>query len=1011
MYKFAINRPITILMAMLGFIIFGVMSYRSMPVNLFPDIDFPAVTIQTVYSGADALSVESKVTDLIEEAVSSIDGLETLTSNSYEGLSVVVALFDLDKSITEATNDVRDKIGGLRLPTDANAPIVKKIGSGGSVIKLFIATEAKTQKELMNFADVKIKPLLQKIQGVGEVGIIGFRESSIRISVNPNVLSRHNLTMSELRGIISSENYRASAGKLINEREEITLKARGDALSIEELENLIIQPGLRLKDIATVEDGLSDEKSYSKLNQKQGITLEVKKITGSNTLSIVKEVKETIPRLEKLAGDDYELKILQDESEKILISVNQVKFDLIYGAILAVLIVFFFLRNFTATLLSAIAIPVSILGTFAILDYLGYDLNKLSLIGLTLAIGVFIDDAIVVIENITKKMEQGLDKVQATIEGTKEIAFSVMGISAMLLAVFIPVGFMSGIIGRMFNSFAITVASGVAISYLVAIMLIPAFGAILLSPKESKFFVLTEPLFVAVEKSYKWMLGHLIEYKFISILATVGIVVFSVSFGSNMRVDFVPMQDSSEYQVVMKGEIGTSLPAMKNKIEPVLQIIQEDENTLYTVSTIGYTSANEAHKAKIYIKMKPVEQRELSQAQIVNEMRETLSQATSLGIIVEEVPIFATGQSNAPVQIILTGDSLAGFNAVSQKVMDHLATIDGVVDIDRDYEDGKPEYTVSILRENAKEQGVSSQAIANALSSAFASDVKISNFEKHGRQYDITLRFEDEYRKNIQDISTIMVKNKQGNLVSLDGLVRVEKSNGVTSVSRIDRQRKVLVTAHRTDEVGLNAIIANLEENLPTLLPEGYEYRFTGEAERLKETGEAFLAAVLLAVVLIYLILASLYESIIQPIIIMMAMPLSFVGVVVALSLAGMNFSLFVMIGLILLLGMVGKNSVLVVDFANQAIKDGKEVKEALILAGEKRLRPILMTTFAMIAAMLPLAFGKGAGYESNAPMAMAVIGGIISSTLLALIVIPVIYRILYPLDAWLRKFYEKKKI
>ena len=1010
MYKFAINRPITILMIMLSFVIFGIMSYKSMPVNLYPNIDFPAITIQTVYGGADPLSVESKVTDLIEEAVGSIEGLDTLTSSSYEGFSLVVAMFDLDKSLTEALNDVKDKIGGLNLPINAQLPVVKKIGLSGSVIKVFLSTKNKTTKELMQFADVKIKSKLQKISGVGEVGIVGFRENEIRILVDPSVLTKYNLSVTELEGIIASENYRSSAGKLINDTQEITLKARGDATSISELENLIIKSGVRLKDIATIKDGLGDEKSYSQINGEAGVTLEVKKISGFNTLSIIEDVKKIIPNLKQLAGDDYSLELFQDESEEILASINQVQFDLIYGAILAVLIVFVFLRNLTATILAAIAIPVSISGTFAILDFLGYDLNTISFIGLTLSIGVFVDDAIVVIENIMKKMELGLDKVQATVQGVKEIAFSVMGISAMLLSVFIPIGFMSGMIGQFFNSFAVTVASGVAISYLVAIMLIPALGAIVLSKKESKLFTLTEPLFVSVEKGYRFILIYLIRYKFLTILGVVGIIVFAISMSKDMSMDFMPMQDDSQYQVSIKAKPGTSLNEMKKKVEPLASFIENYEHTVSTIVFIGNTSANEAHKARVYVKIKPVEQRNMSQAQIVQYMREQLKSHTDLTFAVEEVSLFSEG-SDAPIQLIITGDDVDGLNAASLEVVNYLKTIQGVINVDKDYEDGKLEYTITVLREKAKEQGVSSVAIANVLSGAFSSDIKISDFERNGRQYGITLRFQDSHRSSLKDISTIMVKNSYGNLVPLEGLIHIKESNGIISVNRTNKERTVLITANKTEALALSDIVTIIEEGLPAIMPKGYKFKFTGDAESLEETADAFLAAVLLIVVLLYLILAALYESIIQPIIIMIAMPLSFVGVVVALSLAGMNFSLFVMIGLILLLGMVGKNSVLVVDFANQAIKGGKSVEEALLLAGEKRLRPILMTTFAIIGAMVPLALSKGFGHESNAPMAIAIIGGIVSSTILALIVIPAIYRVMYPLDAWLRKFYEKEHI
>jgi len=1009
MYKFAINRPITVLMMVLTLIIFGLMSYKKMPVNLFPNIDFPVVTVQTIYAGADPLTVESKVTDLIEEAVSGIDGIDKITSSSVEGMSVVIIQFDLERDITEATNDVRDKIGAINLPDDVETPAVKKIDTGGSVINLFVSSKKGHAHDLMLLADEKLKPQLQRIRGVGDVNIVGFRDREIRIFVNPDNLNKYGISVSQLQGVISSENVRLSAGKLINDKQEIIVKSRGDATSMEELRNLVIKEGVRLRDIARVEDGLSDAKSYSSINGEEGVMLEVKKISGENALDIIADVKKVMPHLEKIAGKDYNLKLIQDSSDKILINLDQVKFDLVYGAILAVIIVFMFLRSFQATILSAIAIPISIIGTFWVMDVMGYDLNKLSLIGLTLAIGIFIDDAIVVIENITKKLEHGMSRLDATIEGVKEIGFSIMGISMMLLAVFIPIAFMDGIVGKFFNSFAMTVASGVIISFFVAILVIPAIAARIVSDKHSRFYYFTEAIFVAIEKLYGKILSILVRHKFLTIVGVIIGMFILLPIGSKVGMDFVPMQDNSEYQVIVKAPVGTSVEEMKRKVAPFVEVIKNDENTVDYVTSIGYTDSKESHKAKIYVKLKPVKERTLGQAAIVEKIRGSFKDTKGLLVLVEEVPPFSTGEANAPIQIVITGDTLEGLDKASQKVMKYMASIDGVVDIDRDFESGKPEIKISILRENAKAQGVSSNDIAVSLNAAFSSDVKISNFEDKGREYDITLRFEDKYRKSIEDIKKMMITNSKGELIPLESLVKIEEGSSVASVNRYDRMRKVLVTALKREDKPLDAIVKELDANLPKILPEEYEYRFTGEIERMAETGAAFGAALGLAIILIYLVLASLYESIIQPIIIMISMPLSFTGVTVALGLAGMNYSLFVMIGIILLMGMVGKNGVLVVDFANEAVKNGKSVQDAIVEAGQKRLRPILMTTFAMIGAMVPLAFGTGAGHEGNAPMALAIIGGLVSSTFLTLIVIPAIYRIFYPMDRWLRKYYEKE--
>jgi HAE1 family hydrophobic/amphiphilic exporter-1 len=1009
MYKFAINRPITTLMGVLTFIVFGLMSYKTMPVNLFPNVDFPVVTIQTAYDGADASTVETKVTDKLEEAVSGIDGIDKLMSTSYEGFSVVTIQFELFKDLDEATNDVRDKIGGVVLPNEVEKPIVKKLGTGGGVINLFIATKTGDTTALMRLADEKIKPKLQRIQGVGEVDIIGYQDREIRIFADPFLLNKYALTTLDLQQIVASQNVKQGAGKLINNSQEIILKAKSDASTVEELKNILIKPGVKLKDIATVKDGLSDATSFSSYNGNQGVMLEVKKISGENVLNIIKAVKEIMPKLTQISGDDYDMQLLQDQSDKIMVNINNVTFDLIYGSILAIIIVFFFLRNVTATLVSALAIPTSIIGTFAIIDWMGYDLNKLTLIGLTLAIGIFIDDAIVVIENITKKMEEGMKPFEASFEGIKEVSFSILAISAVLLAVFVPVAFMDGIVGMFFNSFAMTVAAGIFLSYLVAVMFIPTVGARVLSAKQSKFFHLTEPLFVGIDKAYVWLLKPLIRFKSLTILATVGLLV--ASFSLKVGMEFIPMEDNSEFQVFIKAPVGTNIANMKQTVNPLLKQIEEDELVEYSVLSIGYNSANEIHKAKIYAKLKPVAQRMgISQEEIVQKYRDKFKSIKDMVITVEDLPPFDTGASNAPIQIVVTGDDLDVLEKTTTQLMAFLENTKGAVSIDRDYESGKPEIQINILRDNAQRAGVSANEIAGILGSAYSSDRAISYYEEKGRQFDITLRFDDAYRKSIEDIKKLQVRSGNGEFVSLEGLVKFEQTSSIASINRFDRERKVMVTSGLFGE-SLNVVMVKIEEQMKEILPAGYSYRFTGDVENMQDTNKAFAGAILLAVILIYLILAALYESLIQPLIIMVSMPLSFTGVMVALYLTGNDFSLFVMIGIILLLGMVGKNAILVVDFANKAVKEGKSVDEALLEAGEKRLRPILMTTFAMIGAMLPLAFGGGAGSESNAPMALAIIGGLVSSTILTLLVVPSIYKFMYPLDRWLRKFYEKGEV
>ena len=1012
MYKLAINRPIMTLMYAITLVIFGYMSFKSMPSALFPNIDFPIVSIKTVYPGVESSTVESQVTDKIEEAISRIGGIDSITSTSADGISIVTVKFFLERNIDEATNDVRDKVSAVRLPANAKTPLVSKLDIGGApIINIFLTAQKANLKSLMVFADEQVKPTIQKINGVGAVKIIGYRDREIKIYPDIHLLNKFNLTIRELNEIIKAENLKLGGGKLITQTQEFTLKVKSDAQSVEALKNIIIKDDIKLKDVAKVEDALSDAQSYSSYNGTAGVMLEVQKISGTNTIQIVNRVKEAIPSLQKLAGEEYGIQLLQDTTPYIIHSLEDVQFDLIYGAFLAIIIVFVFLRNYTITFVSALSIPSSIMGTFALMDYMGFDLNKMTLIGLTLAIGIIIDDAIVVIENIYKKLESGMDKFQASYEGTKEMAFAILAISAMLLAVFIPVSFMSGIVGKFFESFAMTVGFAVIISYTIALSFIPSFSARILHKKQSWFYALTEPFFVALEKSYVWVLKIVLRFKILTFVLVIVLFVGSLSLFPKIGMDFIPKEDKSEFEVKLKADAGISLAQMIKASKEVEQFIQHNKYVDYTTLSVGYTTSKEKQKALIYVKLIDRSKRKINQEQIIQNLRGALKPfKDKLFITVAAIPAIKGAGVSVPYQIVLKSDSFEDLKHATHNLTDYLAKKKGFMDIDTNLDEGKPEYDVLIKRESANRLGITALQIASALNIAFSSDLEISYFEDRGKQYNITLRLSDQERSSIEDIKEIQLRAENGQLVYLDGLVDFQKTKSLATIYHFDRQRQVTIYA---DLFGLDlgGALAYTEKEITHLLPPSVSYRFTGFAEEMGKTAKAFADAILLSMILMFIILAILYESLIQPLIIMIALPLSIIGVMLALYLSGLQFSLFVMIGFMLLMGMVGKNAVLLVDFANEAVARGKSSDEALIEAGEKRLRPILMTTIAMIFAMLPLALGTGLGSEVKAPMSIAIIGGLLSSMILTLLVVPAIYKMISPLDRWLRKFYEVGRV
>ena len=997
-------------MYIITLVIFGYMSFKTMPSSLFPNVDFPMVTVQTSYPGAESSTIESQVTDKIEEAISRIGGVDSITSTSSEGMSVVMVKFFLERQISEATNDVRDKVSAVILPRNAKTPLVSKLDIGGaSVINIFLRSKDNNVKNLMLFADEKVKPRLQKINGVGGVNIVGYKDREIKIFPDPKLLNKFNISVRELNSIISSENVKIGGGKLISKSKEFILKTKADALSVEELKNIKIKDHLKLKDIARVEDTLSDASSYASYNGVEGVMLEVQKISGTNTIDIVHKVKASVASLKALTDDKYNIDLLNDTSPYIISSLEHVAFDLIYGSFLAVIIIFVFLRNITITLVSALSIPSSIYGTFALMDYMGFDLNKMTLIGLTLAIGIIIDDAIVVIENIYKKMESGMQKYEAAYEGTKEMAFTILAISAMLLAVFIPVSFMSGIVGKFFESFAMTVGFAVIISYTVALSFIPSLSARTLKKKESKFYNITEPFFKFVEKKYDSILKFVLGFKLATIILIFAIFFWSLSLFPKIGMDFIPKEDKAEFEVKIKADASVSLEEMIKKSKVIEKLLREDKDVMYTTLSVGYNTAQEKHKSLIYVKLSEKAQRTQNQEELIQGFREKFkSYQTDMFITAAAIPDIKGTGVTVPYQIVLKSDSFEDLKVSSTKLIEHLKKKKGFVDVDTNLDDGKPQIDINIIRGSANRVGISASQIAQAIATAFSSDLEISYLEEDGKQYNITLRFNDKNRVGIEDIKKMQLRDMHGELVYLDGLVKFSQSKALATINHFDRQRQVTVTS---DLFGLDlgGAVNYTRESIDELLLDGVSYRFTGFAEEMEKTGAAFVSAIGLSVILMFIILAILYESLIQPVIIMMALPLSIIGVMLALYLSGYQFSLFVMIGFMLLMGMVGKNAVLLVDFANEAMDKGKNLDEALLEAGEKRLRPILMTTIAMVFAMIPLALGDGAGSETKAPMAISVIGGLLSSMVLTLLIVPVLYKLVNPLDRWLRKFYENK--
>ncbi len=1009
MHKIAVLRPITTIMFSLALIFFGLVERGGMPSALYPNVDFPIVIVTTTYKGANADIVESKVSDKIEEAVSGISGLDTLSSDSSKGISVVVAQFKLSKDLDEAVNDVRDKVSSIQLPTEVDKPSVDKYSITSSpVITLFLA--GSDTKKVMKHADEILKPRLQRIEGVGGVNLAGLRKKQILITPDPALLAKYSLTMSDLTGIIRAQNIRMDGGKTVDSAHEAQILIDNDSKTVEALSALRIREGLSLGDVATVSDTLAEERSFASLNGRSGVLLMIKKMTGANDIAIADAVRTQLPALSALEPT-MNLTPLQDTTGYIRDTLRGVQFDLVLGSILASLVIFLFLRNFTLTLIAAISLPVSIFGVFAIMGWSGQTFNLLTLTALTLAIGIIIDDAIVVIENIFKRLEAGRDRINAAIEGVNEIIFSIVAISAMLLAVFVPVAKMSGIVGRFFTSFGVTIIAAIGVSFVIAITLIPMIASQIAKGEHSRFYHKTEPFFVRMEERYRSLIHSVLKYKKVTLFSALGIFIVSIILSGTLGMVFMPKEDKSQFDITLKTPVGTSVGGMKQLSLDAQRLIGKMGEVEYCTLYVGRGNDQKAHEAALYVRLKPIKERTRSQGEVMKETRTMLASLKGFTMTsVTEVNDIGGYEINTPYQVIIKAQNMDDAEASAVKLMKLLKGIDGTTDVQSNIQSKAPQLTITVLTQNATRLGVNVDEIARTIASAYSGDGTITFIRERGKEYDVVMRLDDTKRENIEALNSLNVRTSSGITVPLTAVVSITQSFAPTTIKRFDRLKKVIVGSDITKALPLDKLVELVNERQNEWLGKGVAYELDGDAKHMQESNEAFGVAIGAALVMIYLILAALYESPLQPLIIMSALPLSFTGAFIGLWAAGMNMSLFSMMGLMLLLGLVGKNSTLVVDAANRLYHSGTELDEAIIEAGVSRLRPILMTTTAMTFGMLPLALSVGEGSGVKGPMGVAVICGLLLSTLTSLLVVPALYKILAPLDSKIRKLYTIKK-
>ncbi len=1018
----SIKRPVFATMALLALVVLGLVSYPSIGVDLFPKIEFPIVNITTTLKGASPDIMDIDVTDQIEGAVNTINGVKSIISSSTDGTSVVTVEFVLERNIELAAQDVREKISAIRriLPRDVDDPVVSKVDPDASPIMWFGLSGEKSVRELSMYADEVLKEQFQKINGVGSVLLSGLRLRQARIWLERDKLNAYGITAHDLMNALARENVELPGGRIESETKEYTVKIKGEFATIQDFNDLIISyykgSPVRLRDIGRAEDAMAEKRSVVRFNGLPAVGLGIQKQSGTNTVETINLIKKEIVNIKKNLPPGITLETSFDQSDFINRSIKEVQTHMIYGGLLAILIVFIFLKDWRTTLISALALPTSVIATFSLMNVFGFTFNNMTMLALSLSIGILIDDAIIVLENIHRHLEKGLPPKEAASFATAEIGLAVLATTLAIVAIFLPVAFMKGIIGMFFLQFALTIVFAVTVSLFVSFTLTPMLASRYLKRhgsgsggniKHSRLSLWFDKGYRKVEDIYRGLLKIALNHRaFVLIIAAI-IFVFSLYITKFIGKELVPSEDQSRFMVSLKAPIDYSVDEVDKLFAKAEQIIR----TTPEVKTCFYAQGlmtGQVNRGLMFITLKPRAEREKTQQQIMAETRKRFKDIAGLEGSAEDISLIGGGVRSVPIQYSVRGSDLKAVELYTKQIVSEFSKLPGIVDVDTSMETGKPEVRVYIDRDKAADLGVDVATVAEAANFLIGGEVDVTKFkdEIKGRRYDVRARLVPEDRAAPDDIGRLYVRAKDGRLVEISNIIRIQQGGGSGVINRVDRQRAVTVFAN-LEKKPLGEAKQELDSIAEKILPPGYTGIHKGMADVMGESFYYLFIAMALGIILAYMILASQFESFIHPVTVLLAMPFSFIGAFGALLLTGKTLNLFSFIGLILLMGLVKKNAILLVDYTNTLRSRGMERREALLEAGPVRLRPILMTTFAIVFGMLPIALGLGEGAETRSPMAIATIGGLLTSLFLTLIVVPVAYDVF---DVLQGKFRRKSK-
>jgi HAE1 family hydrophobic/amphiphilic exporter-1 len=989
-------------MASAVFVLFGVVAYNRIGVDRFPRVEFPVISVTTVLPGANPDVVDASVTNIVETAVNSVPGIDIIQSRSSPGVSTVVLTFDLSKDIDVAFSEVQAKVNQVlrQLPDDADPPVVLKVEVGASAVMWLSLQGDRTTQQLNQYARQVVKKRLETVDGVGQVLIGGERRRTIRVNVDLDRMAALGVTAQDIRDAFRTEHVQLPGGFLVSGPNENLIKLDLEFHSPEALEQLIVRYAdgapIRLRDIGRVEDALADDRSILRFNGEPAVGIGIVKVSNYNTVQLVDDVRrrletDIIPQLP--AG--LRLSVSSDDSAPIRKIVASLEDHLVEGTILAAFVVWFFLRNFRSTLIVSTAIPVSLLGAIAAMYFLGLTFNQMSLLGLLLLIGVVVDDAIVVLENVYRRRQESpeLDRFTAAIEGTQQVGFAVIAASLTLVSIFGSVLFLEGILARFFQSFAVVVTVGVLVSLFVSLTLTPMLCSrfLELSEKHGRVYRFLDRLLDGLDRGYCRALDWTLSHRGKVLLATLVVVLSSGFFFARVAKDFIPDEDDARFVVNFRAPLGTSRVAMEELVEEIDRTIRAHEEVKTAFIGIGFGGTGQVNTGMAYVTMVPRDERHVSQTEFIQTVQAELSRIPGV-LAFAAAPSPVGGMRGEMLQFSIVGPDLDSIARLSNELMKRLNALPGFGRIDLDLQLDLPQIRLDVDRVRAADVGLSSADVAYAVN-MLAGGVDIAKYNDDpgdGDRYDIRVKAADGEISSADDLRRIFLRTPQGQMVRLDTVAHAVDIVGPAVINRFALQYSA--NFYINPSIPLGAAVEQVRAQAAELLPPGYSMELQGRAREFAKTSGYVRLALTLALALVYIVLASQFNSFLQPIIVMTAQPLAIVGGLAALWVTGTSLNMVSMIGMILLMGLVAKNSILLVDLTNQLREQGRPTDDALREACPVRLRPVLMTSLTVILALTPAALGLGAGADLNGPMAIAVIGGMVSSTLLTLVVVPAVY-------------------